>query len=149
MVYTWKWKWSRSVVSDSLRPHGLFPTRLLHPWGFAGKSTGVGCHFLLQGSTSLQLWNVCPVPWRCPLLCAFRLILTAFGITHLSVWWGVVCLFLGFFSVSIFFSSSVSRHRSLTHFLLIVFFCFPMRFATPSAWFGIHPSQKFHSIRGE
>jgi len=27
-----KWKWSRSVVSDPLRPHGLQPTRLLHPW---------------------------------------------------------------------------------------------------------------------
>jgi len=26
-----KWKWSRSVMSDSLRPHGLQPTRLLHP----------------------------------------------------------------------------------------------------------------------
>ena len=22
---------------------------LLHPWNFLGKSTGVGCHFLLQG----------------------------------------------------------------------------------------------------
>ena len=43
-----KWKWSRSVVSDSLRPHGLQPTRLLHPWDFPGKSTGVGCHCLLQ-----------------------------------------------------------------------------------------------------
>ena len=42
-----KWKWSRSVVSDSSRPHGLLPTRLLHPWDFPGKSTGVGCHCLL------------------------------------------------------------------------------------------------------
>ena len=42
-----KWKWSRSVVSDSLGPHGLQPTRLLHPWDFPGKSTGVGCHCLL------------------------------------------------------------------------------------------------------
>ena len=42
-----KWKWSRSVLSDSLRPHGLQPTRLLHPWDFPGKSTGVGCHCLL------------------------------------------------------------------------------------------------------
>ena len=25
------------------------PTRLLGPWHFLGKSTGVGCHFLLQG----------------------------------------------------------------------------------------------------
>ena len=44
---TWKWKWSRSVESDSWRPHGLQPTRLLHPWNFPGKSTGVGCHRLL------------------------------------------------------------------------------------------------------
>ena len=42
-----KWKWSRSVVSDSSRPHGLQPTRLLRPWDFPGKSTGVGCHWLL------------------------------------------------------------------------------------------------------
>ena len=26
---------SHSVVSDSLRPHGLGPTRLLYPWGFS------------------------------------------------------------------------------------------------------------------
>ena len=43
-----KSKWSRSVVSDPQRPHGLQPTRLLHPWDFPGKSTGVGCHHLLQ-----------------------------------------------------------------------------------------------------
>ena len=43
-----KWKWSRSVVSDSSRPHGLQPTGLLRPWDFLGKSTGVGCHCLLR-----------------------------------------------------------------------------------------------------
>ena len=43
-----KWKWSHSVVSDSLRPHGLQPTKLLHPWDIPGKSTGVGCHCLLR-----------------------------------------------------------------------------------------------------
>ena len=42
-----KWKWSHSVMSDSLQPHGLQPTRLLPPWDFPGKSTGVGCHCLL------------------------------------------------------------------------------------------------------
>ena len=36
------------VVSDSLWPHGLKPARLLYPWDFPGKNTGVGCHFLLQ-----------------------------------------------------------------------------------------------------
>ena len=49
-----KWKWSRSVLSDSLRPHGLQPTKLLCPWDFPGKSTGVGCH-CLEISTNYQL----------------------------------------------------------------------------------------------
>ena len=39
-----KWKWSHSVVSNPQQPHGLQPSRLLHPWDFPGKSTGVGCH---------------------------------------------------------------------------------------------------------
>ena len=39
---------SCSVVPDALQPHGLHPTRLLCPWDFPGKDTGVGCHFLLQ-----------------------------------------------------------------------------------------------------
>ena len=40
---------SHSVVSDSLQPHGLWPTRFLCPWTSPGKNTGLGCHFLLQG----------------------------------------------------------------------------------------------------
>ena len=40
-----KWKWSCSVVSDPQRPRGLQPSRLLCPWDFPGKSTGVGCHW--------------------------------------------------------------------------------------------------------
>ena len=39
---------SRSVVSNSVRPHRQQPTRLPHPWDSPGKNTGVGCHFLLQ-----------------------------------------------------------------------------------------------------
>ena len=49
-----KWKWSRSVVSDSWRPHGLQPTRLLRPWDFPGKRTGVGCHCLVH-----KLYSIC------------------------------------------------------------------------------------------
>ena len=52
-----EWMWSRSVVSDSSRPHGLWPTRLLHSWDSPGKSTGVGCHFLLQGIFPTQGLN--------------------------------------------------------------------------------------------
>ena len=50
-----KSKWSRSVVSDSSQPHGLQPTRLLHPWDFPGKSTGVGCHCLLQDNLLVSI----------------------------------------------------------------------------------------------
>ena len=46
-----KWNWGCSVVSDSLRPHGLQPTRLLCPWDFPGRSTGVGCCCFLQLSS--------------------------------------------------------------------------------------------------
>ena len=37
-----------SVVSGSVRPQRLQPTRLPRPWDSPGKNTGVGCHFLLQ-----------------------------------------------------------------------------------------------------
>ena len=43
-----KWEWSRSVMADSSRPHGLQPPRLLRPLDSPGKSTGVGCHCLLH-----------------------------------------------------------------------------------------------------
>ena len=44
-------------MSDSPQPHGLQPTRLLRPWDFPGKSTGVGCHLLLQGIFLTQRWK--------------------------------------------------------------------------------------------
>ena len=50
-----KWKGCHSVVSDSSWPHGLQPTRLLHPWDFPGKSTGVGCHHLLHCASYLSV----------------------------------------------------------------------------------------------
>ena len=40
---------SHSVMSNSLRHHGLYPGRLLFPWDFPGKNIGLDCHFLLQG----------------------------------------------------------------------------------------------------
>ena len=36
-------------MSDSATTWTIACTRFLHPWDFLGKSTGVGCHFLLQG----------------------------------------------------------------------------------------------------
>ena len=52
-----------SVVSDSLRSHGLWPARLLCPWNFPSKNTGVGCHFLLQGIFPSQGSNLSLLPF--------------------------------------------------------------------------------------
>ena len=48
---------SRSVVSDSLRPHGLQPARLLSPWDSPGKNTGVDCHstYIIWASLVTQM----------------------------------------------------------------------------------------------
>ena len=59
-----QWAFSKSdkVFARShltlLGPHGLQPTRLLCPWGFPGKDTGVGCHSLLQRKCPTQGSNL-------------------------------------------------------------------------------------------
>ena len=45
---------SRLIMPNSLWPHELHPARLLCLWDLPGKNTGVGCHFLLQGSFPTQ-----------------------------------------------------------------------------------------------
>ena len=55
-----------SVVSNSVRPHELEPTRILYPCDSPGKNPGVGGHALLQwifptqGSNALQAGSL---PW--------------------------------------------------------------------------------------
>ena len=48
--YLWqKWSESHSVMSNSLRPYGLYS-----PWNSPGQNTGVGSLSLLQGSSQLR-----------------------------------------------------------------------------------------------
>ena len=47
-----------SSSAVSLRPHGLQPSRLLCPWDFPGRNTGVGYHSLLQGIFPTQGLNL-------------------------------------------------------------------------------------------
>ena len=72
---------SRSVVSDSLQPHGLQPARLPCPWGSPGQDTGVGCHSLLQGIFLTQGWN--PASLHCRQ--------TLYRLSHLMVGGGGLC----------------------------------------------------------
>ena len=62
---------SHSVMSSSLC--GLQPTRLLCPWSFSGKNTGVGCHFLLQGIFPTQGSTLCLLHWQAPSLLLLHL----------------------------------------------------------------------------
>ena len=55
---------SCSVMSDSLQPHELEPPRLICPWNFPGKNTGVGCHALLQGIFPTPGSNPCLLCWQ-------------------------------------------------------------------------------------
>ena len=48
-----------------MRPHRQQPTRLHRPWDSPGKSTGVGCHFLLQG---MKMKRESEVAQSCPTL---------------------------------------------------------------------------------
>ena len=61
-------KWSLSVVSNPLRPRGLWPARLLHPWDSPGKNTGVGCYFQAPHKPSIfttqGLCSYCTLPWQ-------------------------------------------------------------------------------------
>ena len=56
-----------SVMSGSLQPHGLWPTRLDCPYDFPIKNTGMGCHFLpsVQFSSvqSLSRVQFFETPW--------------------------------------------------------------------------------------
>ena len=57
----WTSDGEESEVTQScltLWPHGLYSVRLLHPWDFSGKNTGVGCHFLLQ--RIFPIWGLNP-----------------------------------------------------------------------------------------
>ena len=55
---------SCSVASNTLQPPGLYPARLLCPWDFPGKNTGVGCYFLLQGFFPTQGLNSSLLHWQ-------------------------------------------------------------------------------------
>ena len=46
------------LCSILLQPYRLKTARLLCPWHFLSKNTGVGCHFLLQGIFTTQESNL-------------------------------------------------------------------------------------------
>ena len=68
--------WSRSVIS-TLGSYGLQSIRLLCPWDFPGKNTGVGSHSLLQANFLTQGSNPC-------LLCLLHWQVDSCAMSHLG-----------------------------------------------------------------
>ena len=48
---------------NSLQPHGLQHTRLLHPWDSPGKNAGVGCQYRFLGHSNLKNSNLVSLRW--------------------------------------------------------------------------------------
>ena len=76
------WKWSCSVVSDSLRPHGLQPTRVLRLWDFQARVLDWGAiafsdHFARHIQNEPDHEEVANLNWgifyECNALCSFRI----------------------------------------------------------------------------
>ena len=60
-------------VFNSLQARGLQLTRLLCPWDFPGKNTGVGCHFLVLEIFLTQGLNLHLLHWQADyLLLSYR-----------------------------------------------------------------------------
>ena len=135
-----KWKWSCSVVSDSSRPHGLQPARLLCPWDFPGKSTGVGCHCLLQKTSLVLLILLFSfISLHCSFKKAFFSLLAVLWKSAFSwVYFSLSPLLL----TSLLFSA-ICKASSDNHFAFFHFFYFGMVLITASCkilWTSIHSS---------
>ena len=107
-------------MSDYVRPHRWQPTRLLCPWDFPGKNTGVDCHLLLQciKVKSLSRVQLLATPWTAAprLLCPWDFPGKSTGV-------GCHCLLPG---ISMPISHCVPAHPIILH--LHVFG------VNPSAW---------------
>ena len=53
-----------SLVWHFCDPMDCSPPRLLCPWGFPGKNTGMDCHFLLRGMFPTKGSNLCSLHWQ-------------------------------------------------------------------------------------
>ena len=138
-------QFSHSVVSDSLRPCGLYLSRLLCPRESPG-NTGVGFYFLLQGIFPTQGSNSCLLHL---LLCRQILYRWAIGETflhYLSVFvlpaWGVVvtsCIYkcLDYLTSSVCklgFQTHVQSISYIKSLYLKFLICFPFSWLEPDGY---------------
>ena len=96
------------------------PSRLLHPWDFPGKSTGVGCHCLLLRKTSFLQKNICSY---------IKLFVTTsmeiLSTSTLSIELCVVMIFLVFITCSIIGSNNPTKNKLLESQVSFFSFLYP------------------------
>ena len=65
-----------------MRPRRQQPTRLLHPWDFPGKNTGVGCHCLLRMEvlTNFIAIIILQRVYMCVCVCVYQIITLLYDI---------------------------------------------------------------------
>ena len=73
---TWRLLLSEAIMLWTVG-NGLEPTRLLRPWDFPGKNSGLGCRFLTQDRTHLSCVSCtdrqilyCRATWKAPITAA-------------------------------------------------------------------------------
>ena len=130
------WKWKVKVKSLShVWPHGLQPTRLLWPWDFPGKSTGVGCHCLLV--FRILLFSSISLHWS--LRKAFLSLLVI--LWNSAFRW--VYLYFSSFASLLFFSHLFVRPLQTAILLFLHFFFLGMALFPVSctmSWTSVHSS---------
>ena len=103
--------------------------RLLCPWDFPGKNTGVGCHFLIQGIFPIQgsntHWQVGSLPlpptgtlyyikflqvWKRKIRNTYLCIYWKYWARHIELEWQVNVLEWGIFRFKLKFCSNINLH---------------------------------------
>ena len=115
---------NRSVVSNSWQPHGQQLTGLFCPWNSPGKNTGVGCHFLLQGSFLTRglilgflhcrgiLYHLSHQESQCLIIINCEFLLAVFPSSFAE---NVLYVYMGYISVTCFFLFPLSYHSYHSH----------------------------------
>ena len=154
-------------MSDSVQPHRRQPTRLFCPWDSPGKSTGLGCHCLLQCmkvKSESEVTQSCPTlsdPMDCSLpgssvhgIFQARVLLRKAFLSFLVILWNSAfrCLYLSFSPLlfaSLLFTAicqaSLDSHFAFLHFFSMGMVLIPVSCTMPRTSF--HSSAGTLSIR--
>ena len=135
-----KWKYKLLSHVQLFATPWTMPARLLYPWDFPGKNTGVGCHSLLQGIFLTQvsciagrfftIWATWEALAHCGRLYFSKMVTSIYVPFHM-LWcgiflhWEVESLFSPFETVHLFIPVLINRISSVQLFSHVRLFATP------------------------